>query len=249
MSSPPALLPMHPSSERQLDTLQRAETPEGITIALRPAGVVARFYAALIDAVLKAGLVAIASIVFNQFGRMGLGALLIVAFVVEWFYPVLFELSASGATPGKKSLGLTVVMDTGLPITPAASVLRNVLRSVDFLPFLYAFGLIAMLCRPDFKRLGDLAASSLVVHARDVALHGAVPAAEPVAPARPLSTVQQVALTTWAGRFHKLTPERLDELALLAKGLGLEHRVQPRLALLSIVNRLLGRQTGQAPRS
>ena len=34
---------------------------------------------------------------------------------------------------------------------------RNLLRAVDFLPFLYAFGLVAMLLNRDFKRLGDLA--------------------------------------------------------------------------------------------
>jgi uncharacterized RDD family membrane protein YckC len=220
-----------------LDTLQSVETPEGIALSLRPAGVVSRFYAALIDAAIKLGLVCVAAIGLSQFGRLGSAALLITLFGIEWLYPVFFELRSGGATPGKKALGLAVVMDSGLPVTPAASVLRNVLRSADFLP------LVAMLLRSDFKRLGDLAASTLVIYTRDVALHGPIPSVEPATPIRPLSMPQQVALTAWAGRFNRLTPERLDELALLAKGLGLEHKVPPRLALLALVHRVLGRRS------
>jgi uncharacterized RDD family membrane protein YckC len=226
-----------------LDTLQSVETPEGIALSLRPAGVVSRFYAALIDAAIKLGLVCVAAIGLSQFGRLGSAALLITLFGIEWLYPVFFELRSGGATPGKKALGLAVVMDSGLPVTPAASVLRNVLRSADFLPLVYAFGLVAMLLRSDFKRLGDLAASTLVIYTRDVALHGPIPSVEPATPIRPLSMPQQVALTAWAGRFNRLTPERLDELALLAHGLGLEHQAQPRLALLALVHRVLGRRS------
>jgi hypothetical protein len=74
-----------------------------------------------------------------------------------------------------------VVMDSGLPLTPGASVIRNLLRAADFLPFLYAAGAACMLLRADFKRLGDIAAGTLVVYAESVRLHGEVPAAEPLA--------------------------------------------------------------------
>ena len=53
---------------------------------------------------------------------------LILFFALEWFYPVAFELTPSGATPGKRAFGLKVVMDNGLPVTPAASLTRNLLR-------------------------------------------------------------------------------------------------------------------------
>ena len=46
-------------------------------------------------------------------------------------------------------------MDNGLPVTPAAAIARNLLRTADFLPFLYAFAIVAMLMRRDCKRLGD----------------------------------------------------------------------------------------------
>ena len=84
--------------------------------------------------------------------------------MLEWFYPVVFELSRSGATPGKSVVGIKVVMDNGLPVTPAASFTRNLLRVADFLPFLFGAAIVSMLLRQDSKRLGDLAAATIVVH-------------------------------------------------------------------------------------
>ena len=57
-------------------------------------------------------------------------------------------------------------MDNGLPVTPAASMARNLLRVADFLPFGYGFAIVSMLVRRDYKRLGDIAAATIVVHDR-----------------------------------------------------------------------------------
>jgi len=228
-----------------LDTLFTAETPEGIALALRPAGPVARFYAFAIDALIRSVLILVAMIVLGTLGRLGLGIFLIVFFLLEWFYPVVFELTLSGATPGKRSLGLKVVMDSGLPITPAASLTRNLLRAADFMPFGYGFGLAAMLWRSDFKRIGDLAAGTLVVHVRAVSLHGPLPDAAPAAPARPLSPREQAAVIAWAGRSSRLTEARLAELALLAApavGSGDTSAADARLRLLGVAQWLLGRR-------
>jgi uncharacterized RDD family membrane protein YckC len=199
-----------------LDTLYTAETPEGIALSLRPAGVVVRFYAFLIDLAVRGAILFVAAMVLGFLGRMGGAIFLILFFALEWFYPVLFELMRGGATPGKKAMGLQVVMDGGLPVTPAASLVRNLMRAADFLPAAYAFGFAAMLLRRDFKRIGDLAAGTLVVYAKTVSLHGALPAAQPAAPARPLTPREQAAVIAWAGRTQRLTEARLDELAQLA---------------------------------
>ena len=74
-----------------------------------------------------------------------------------------------------------------------------------------------MLLRRDFKRLGDLAAGTIVVHATPVSLHADLPLAASVAPARALSLREQAAIVSWAGRAASLTAERLDELARLAR--------------------------------
>ena len=239
MSAPPS------AAESRLDTRYAAETPEGIALWLRPAGVVPRFYAYLVDAAVRFFFFSITFFFLALLGNFGQGLALVLFFLLEWLYPVAFELSAGAATPGKRMLGLTVVMDSGLPITPAASLTRNLLRAADFLPSFYAFGLLSMLFRHDFKRLGDLAAGTLVVHApRAEFLRGTPPPAPARAPAVPLTARAQAAIVAWAGRVPRLTEARADELAEIAVAV-----VAPRAlrgdrvaALIGVAHWLLGRR-------
>jgi hypothetical protein len=108
------------------------------------------------------------------------------------------------------------VMDNGLPITPAASLTRNLLRVADFLPFMYGSALVCMLTRRDFKRLGDLAAATLVVYEARETRKMQLPQVEPHAPAIPVALQDQAAVIALAARAPRLTGERLDELAALA---------------------------------
>jgi uncharacterized RDD family membrane protein YckC len=228
-----------------LDTRFTAETPEGIALALRPAGVVSRFYAFAIDLLIRMGVMIVAVMILSQLGRFGGGLFLMLIFGMEWFYPVVFELALAGATPGKRALGLRVVMDSGLPVTPAASLVRNLLRAADFLPFSYGFGFAAMLMRGDFKRIGDLAAGTLVVHAKSVALHGPLPEAAPIAPARALSPREQSAVIAWAGRSARLTEARLGELAAIAApalGAARDTPKDTTLRLLGMAQWLMGKR-------
>ncbi len=180
---------------------------------------------------------------FVSWGRMGGGLILLGMFFVEWLYPIAFELSRWGATPGKRSQGLRVVMDTGLPITPAASFTRNLLRVADFLPLAYGIGIVSMLLNRECKRLGDLAAGTLVVYAEPVVQHDAPPAAEPLAPARALTPAEQAAILAWAGRNRRLTPARLDELAQLAAPvLPADPTASPAQRLLGVAQWLMGRR-------
>jgi uncharacterized RDD family membrane protein YckC len=219
----------------RLDTLYTAETPEGIALSLRPAGLVARGLAYLIDFAIRLGIFAAIAMTVGLLGKMGAGILLVSYFCLEWFYPVVFELTRAAATPGKRVMGLRVVMDSGLPVTPAAALTRNLLRAADFVPSFYGAGIVSMLWRADSKRLGDLAAGTLVVFGDPVSLHGEVPAAEAQAPSRPLSAREQLAVVSWAGRARRLTPERLDELARVA-----EPVLAPGAAGASASQRLLG---------
>ena len=200
-----------------LDTVVAAETPEGIVLELHPVGLTSRFYAFLLDWIIRLVTMYAVALVVGFMGGVGIAFWLILLFALEWFYPIAFELGRSGATPGKKALGIKVVMDNGLPVTPAASFARNLLRVADVLPAVYAIGLLSMLLRHDFKRLGDIVAGTLVVHARQVQLAGNLPDAEPIAPRVPLTRAQQVAILQLAGRTRRLTPERIDELAALAE--------------------------------
>jgi len=231
-----------------IDTVYTAETPEGIALTLRPAGVMARALAYLIDLAIRIALWVVFAIVLGVMGKLGLGLFAIFFFALEWLYPVLFELSLNGATPGKRAMGLRVVMDSGLPVTVAASVTRNLLRCADFLPVCYGLGLIWMLWNTNSKRLGDLAGGTLVVFAEQVRLSGKVPAAVPLAPMRHLALREQAAIVAWAGRATRLTPERFEELAAIAEpalDLPNDHDWEDRSAsqrLLGVAQWALGRR-------
>lgn len=226
-----------------LDTVFITETPEGIVLPLRPAGMMTRSFAFMIDALLRGVVLIAASSVLSAMSQFGTGLFLVLLFAVEWLYPVLFELLPGSATPGKRALNLRVVMDSGLPVTPAASLVRNLLRTADFLPVGYALGLLMLLVRPDFKRLGDLAAGTLVIHTGGAHLDGPLPAAEPAPPARPLSSREQAAVVAWAGRAARLTPERLEELAALAGPIAPASAGNTRTApLLGVAQWLVGRR-------
>jgi len=203
-----------------LDTLVAAETPEGILLELRPAGLSSRFYAFLLDWLIRLVLAYAALLAALFIGDVGVGFWLLLYFLLEWFYPVVFELSRSGATPGKSVVGIKVVMDDGLPITPAASFTRNLLRVADFLPFLFGAAIVSMLLRKDCKRLGDLAAATLVVHQPQRPPKLKLDGVAPVIPVVPLAPRDQAAIVALAARAPTLTGDRLDELAALAAGVS-----------------------------
>ena len=199
-----------------LDTVVTAETPEGVLLELRPAGLTARLYAFALDGAIRMVVMYAAALGAALMGGVGIAAWLILFFALEWLYPVAFELTPSGSTPGKKAFGLKVVMDNGLPITPAASFTRNLLRAADFLPFGYGFAIVSILIRRDSKRLGDLAAATTVVHEPRAVRKIELDDVPPVVPAKMLPPEDQAAVIALAARAPTLTPERLDELAAIA---------------------------------
>lgn len=153
----------------------RIETPEGVDLDLRLAGLGSRFVATVIDLLIQSGVVTIAGLalvgveIFSEgSARSGLGAAVfsVVFFLVILGYDILFEVLASGRTPGKRWTGLRVVRTGGQPVRFLTSTIRNVVRLVDFLPFSYLVGAVAILASPRNQRLGDLAAGTLVVRER-----------------------------------------------------------------------------------
>jgi uncharacterized RDD family membrane protein YckC len=199
-----------------IDTIVTAETPEGISISIRPAGFAVRATAFLLDALIRLAILSLCASLLANGRRLGLGIFLIAAFVINWLYPVLFELSPAAATPGKRVMGLYVLMANGLPVTPAGCLIRNLLRVVDMLPLLYAFGIVSILSRRDSRRLGDLAAGTIVAYRHEVELTGKLGEGVPLPPPVPLSRRQQLALTAFAWRVERLTPARAEEIAAYA---------------------------------
>jgi uncharacterized RDD family membrane protein YckC len=218
-----------------IDTILTAETPEGIAISIRPAGFAVRATAFLIDAAIRFFLLTILAAVLARAGHFGSGIFYIFLFVLNWLYPVIFELTPAAATPGKRVMGLVVLMANGLPITPAGCLIRNLVRFVDVLPLLYACGIVSILLRSDSRRIGDLAAGTVVAYRHDVRQAGSLAEAESIAPPIALSMRQQIAIMSFAFRVERLTPQRAEEIAELASA-----AVPVAPARLSLTARLVG---------
>lgn len=201
-----------------LDTTRVVETPEGVELALRVAGPVPRALAWSIDFLIRVAAYIGLLLALAPLGRLGLGLLAIAVFVGEWWYPVLFEVYDHGRTPGKRALRLRVLHENGTPVGWSAALVRNLLRAVDFLPLFYGLGLAAMLVSRDFKRLGDLAAGTVVVHGEESGRYRPLAALEPLRPPLALGREEARALLDFAARSPQLSRERQIELANLLAG-------------------------------
>ena len=137
------------------------------------AGVPLRFVAVLLDAVI---VFFPAGIIFgllsgggysetrNGYTNAGInieGKAFLVFLLLGLGYYVFCE-AATGATLGKRMVGIHVVGEDGEHVTFGAAVVRNLLRLVDCL-FFYLVGAIFALTSAHGQRLGDRAAHTLVV--------------------------------------------------------------------------------------
>lgn len=164
-----------------IETTLSIDTPENVVFGYQIAGIGSRFMAALIDTLLILVLQIIANVTLLLLGATILGssalqdpesgrlawlvALLgLVAFAFLWGYYIFFEALWNGQSPGKRWLGLRVIRKNGTPAEFSEIVIRNLVRLVDFLPLYYGIGVITMFIDGQSRRLGDLAAGTLVVY-------------------------------------------------------------------------------------
>lgn len=156
------------------------ETPENVELSFELAGPGSRFCALLVDYLLMwliifvvmvlGGIAGVFSALDAPDGGSGGGllswlsaALVAVVALVLFGYSFFFEVLMRGQTPGKRSLKLRVLRDDGTPATPLDLAIRNFVRIVDFLPGFYAIGGFVSLLNAQQKRLGDMAAGTIVV--------------------------------------------------------------------------------------
>jgi len=232
------------------DTNRTVETPEGIELTLRVAGPVVRAFAWGIDFAIRTIVYIALAILFGQWGDFGTGLLLMSIFVLEWFYPVLFEVYRQGATPGKHAMKIKVLHESGIPVDWSASMIRNLLRVVDFLPLLYGFGLIATLINKDFKRLGDLAAGTVVVYVDSISNQHSLTILSKEPP-RPMPLVlpleQQQAIINFAERSQYLPYQRNEELANIVTSITGKTGYGSIKVLYQLANGLIGERHLELP--
>jgi uncharacterized RDD family membrane protein YckC len=218
------------------------ETPEGIFLDLRIAGPVVRGLAWSVDFGVRFAVFMILIQALAWAGNTGWGLISISIFLLEWFYPVLFEVLRGGVTPGKQIFGIKVLMDDGTPIGWQASILRNLLRAVDFLPLFNVTGLITMVMTKNFQRLGDIAAGTLTVYESTRGSVGDLPAAPAVQPGCTLTVDEQTALVHFSERMQGINSQRSEELADLAAPLTGVTGKQGVEAIVQMANWIAGRR-------
>jgi uncharacterized RDD family membrane protein YckC len=100
---------------------------------------------------------------FGSFAFLFFGPAFLVTWLLWLLYFTYFE-STSGATLGKQIMRIRVVDETTMQhLDFGRSLVRNILRIIDWLPFFYLIGFILIVANEKKQRLGDMAARSLVV--------------------------------------------------------------------------------------
>jgi len=134
-------------------------------VRLIPAGPGRRFIALLLDASCAIAVAAALTLPLRFVLPPAAlqAAAVTLSFVVGWGWYVLFEAFGQGRTPGKQLLGLRVVDSRGLPLTLEQALVRNVVRALDFAPVFYGLGAFVSQSDTWRRRLGDLAADTLVI--------------------------------------------------------------------------------------
>lgn len=202
------------SPERSLTRHLAIETPENVRLEHEVAGLGSRAAAAVIDQALIGVLILALAILRGVTGVGGTwtGALAVLAMFGIWYgYFTFFEALRDGQTPGKRLMGIRVVMETGHPIGSGAAVIRNLLRTADFLPPPYLLGAILVALHPRARRLGDLVAGTVVV--RDQPQAGVRPQAAASSAAAATTALSAPLLADADYQLLGATLARLPELA------------------------------------
>lgn len=197
-------------------------TPENVTFEFELAGVAARAVAWGIDVAIMAIAMVIASCIFSMMttvlGGFAMALLFIAIFLVQWWYSAIFEWWLGGQTLGKKVVGLRTLQARGVRITFMQAVIRNLVRVVDILPGLYFVGGVSAVLDRSGRRLGDLAAGTIVVRERRAPMPSAV-----VPPSERYNTFIDDPTISHAAR--RITPPERD--AMVSLGLRREELPLP----------------------
>lgn len=158
--------------------LLSVETPESVSFAYRLAGLGSRGFALMIDTAVTVAIgVVEALIAWGAYAVLQrtsaalagtalpwiVGGLIVALFLTAWGYFIAGEVLGNGRTFGKRAMGIRVVRDDGSRVRAGDSVIRNLLRLADILPGNYAVGMFSILFTKQHKRLGDMAAGTVVI--------------------------------------------------------------------------------------
>jgi uncharacterized RDD family membrane protein YckC len=260
-------------NDHQLPLFQRViviRTPENIELSYALAGPGSRAAAYFVDLLIMS---VVSQLTFNLlvaafvalFSAIGLDSQLwisaiagLLLFALYNGYFILLEWLLNGQTPGKRLLHIRVIKQGGYALRFFDTLLRNLLRVIDFLPLFYGVGLTSLLLTRDCQRVGDLVAGTLVVYQEPVETDSLLPdlpapeELELALPAVQLAAIPNGAISL-AGQYLRsrpeLAPRPRQEIAaelveLIRETSGLEPR--PAQSVESFLASVV-RQSEQAP--
>jgi uncharacterized RDD family membrane protein YckC len=145
----------------------RVRTPEGIVFSFQLATPVTRSLAYAVDFACVSTITTMLGVVSGLLGifsaDISRAASILIYFVVSIGYGMFTEWYWRGQTVGKRLLRLRVLDEQGMRLEFSQVAIRNLLRCIDMLPLFYAVGGVACVFSRKAQRLGDLAASTIVV--------------------------------------------------------------------------------------
>lgn len=215
-------------------------TGESVAFSYELAGLGSRFLAVFIDMLIQGTVAAVVLIVFGVLGlsmpaatgrgpgqvvfALVLAMAIFATFLLFFGYFIAFEWLWDGRTPGKRIVGIRVVRDGGFPVDFTSSLIRNVVRILEFGLGFYAISVVSTLISPQNRRLGDFAAGTIVVRDRFVTTSSpAAPAAEPSLQEDPLvrelSAKEREIVRRYAERRAALSDRSREMLAAQIAGI------------------------------
>lgn len=154
----------------------KVRTPESVELEFTLAGIGNRTVALVVDyliwGAILMGLLIVWTIIYLQLlsfrwfaslknVELWITAIsLLIVFAIYTSYFVFFETLWQGQTPGKRYAKIRVIRDDGQPLGLSQALLRSLLRPFDDVLFI---GMVMIIFGKREKRLGDLAAGTLVV--------------------------------------------------------------------------------------
>ncbi len=205
-------------------------TTEGLTIEMTIAGLGSRFLAMMVDGLVHSTiLVIVGAIGFLSSGlesllAQGLTGLAVLFLTIG--YQAGMEAFNGGKTLGKAAAGIKVVTVDGAPIRLGAAVIRALFLIIDY--WFFGVGVMSILLTAQSRRLGDLAAGTVVVRDR----LAATPGHAPIDPGHPVGEWDVSRITEEeigaVRRFLERAPT-LPESQRLALGHRLAARLTPRV--------------------
>jgi len=149
------------------------ETPEKIIFTYTIAEMGPRIIACFIDTVIQWSIIIITFIIAfiamnftldSSLSGFQLAFAIILVFILQWGYFIFWEVITNGQSPGKIACRIRVIRKNGEPLDFGSIVMRNLVRIIDCIPFIYLVAIVAASIDRFSRRLGDIVSDTIVVH-------------------------------------------------------------------------------------